>query len=145
MVLGALRHNAIEGGQGLQRDAALGHESLPQENMGSADPVIGGERHGTLESLEAGSDDVNRAHVVSPAEPFQGGAARTLRGFASGPAAEEVTKERGIFVGKPLQALGKVVFEGTGQAIRTTDFVTDQATAVCDELGEGTHGGALGL
>ena len=28
---------------------------------------------------------------------------------------------------------------------RATDCVTDQAPTVCDELGEGTHGGALRL
>src|SRR5712691_3970950 len=97
------------------------------------------------ESLDAGVDDVNRAHVVDPEEPFQGGAARELRGFEGRPAAEEVAKDRRIFLGKPLQDLWKVVFEGTGQAVREPDFVTDQATAVCDEVGEGTHGGALGL
>ena len=145
MVLGALRNSCIEVGNGLQRDAELGNEGLHQEHIGGDDTVIGGERHGTLDGLEAGIDDVNRAHVVSPEEPFQGGAARKLRGFEGGPAAEEVTKDRRIFFGKPLQDLWKVVFEGTGQAIGTTDFVTDQATAVFDELGEGTHGGALGL
>ena len=145
MVLGAVRHSCIEVGNGLQRDAELGNEGLHQENIGGDDTVIGGERHGTLDGLEAGSDDVNRAHVVSPEEPFQGGAARKVRGFEGGPAAEEVAKNRRVFVGKPLQDLWKVVFEGTGQAICTTDFVTDQATAVFDELGEGTHGGALGL
>jgi hypothetical protein len=38
-----------------------------------------------------------------------------------------------------------VVFEGTGQAVRTPDVVTDQAPAMCDALGEGPPGGALGL
>src|SRR5206468_1328917 len=102
-------------------------------------------RHGTLEGLEAGIADSTSAHVVSPEAPFQGGAARQVRGLESGPAAEDVTKERRIFFGQPLQDLWKGVCEGPGQALGTTDFVTDQATAVCDELGEGTHGGALGL
>src|SRR5262245_12950290 len=113
MVLGALRNSGIEVGNGLQRDAELGKESLHQEHIGSDDTVIGGERPGTLESLEADIDDGNRAHVVSPAEPFQSGAARKLRGFERWPAAEEVTKDRCIFVGKPVQDLWKVVFEGT--------------------------------
>ena len=145
MVLGALRHSGIDVGNGLQRDAELGNESLHQENVGGDDTVIGGECHGPLDGLEAGSDDVNRGHVVSPEAPFQGGAARKLRGFESWPAAEAVTKDRRIFVGKPLQDLWKVVFEGTGQAICTTAFVPDQATAVFDELGAGTPGRALGL
>ena len=54
-------------------------------------------------------------------------------------------KERRILFGKPWQDLWKGVFEGTGQAMGTPDFVTDQATAVCDEVGEGAHGGAVGL
>ena len=145
MVLGALRHSGIEVGNGLQRDAELGDEGLHQKHIGGDDTVIGGERHGTLDGLEAGVDDVNSAHVVGSEEPFQGGAARTLRGFEGGPAAEDVAQDRRIFLGKPLQDLWKRVFEGTGQAMRPTDVVTDQATAVCDELCEGTHGGALGL
>ena len=113
--------------------------------MGGEDAVIGGERHGPLDGLEAGVDDVNSAHVVDPEAPFQGGAARAWRGFEGRPAAEEVAKDRRIFLGKPLQDLWKGVFEGTGHAVRTTDFVTDQATAVFDEWCEDTHGGALGL
>ena len=144
MVLGALRNSGIAVGKGLQRDAELGNESLHQENIGGDDTVIGGERPGTLDSLEAGIDDVNRAHMVSPEEPFQRRAARKLRGFESWPAAEEVTKDHCIFVGKPLQDLWKVVFEGTGQAVGQTDFVTDQAPAVLDELRQGAYGGALG-
>jgi hypothetical protein len=145
MVLGALCHSGIEVGTGWQRDAELGHEGWHQENIGGDDTVIGGERDGTRDGLEAGINDVNRAHVVSPKEPVQGRAARQLRGFEGGPGAEEVTNDRRLFVGQPLQDLGKVVFAGTGQAIWTTDVVTDQAPAVFDEWGEGTHGGALGL
>lgn len=144
MVLGALRNSGIEVGNGLQRDAEVGNESVHQENIGGDDTVIGGERPGTLDSLEAGIDDVNRAHMVSPEEPFQSRAARKVRGFESWPAAEDVTKDHGIFVGKPLQDLWKVVFEGTGQAVGQTDFVTDQAPAVLDELRQGAYGGALG-
>jgi hypothetical protein len=55
---------------------------------------------------------------VDPEEPFQGGAARELRGFEGRPAAEEVAKDRRIFLRKPLQDLWKVVFEGPGQAVR---------------------------
>jgi hypothetical protein len=40
--------------------------------------------------------------------------------------------------------VGKVVFEGTGQAVGETHFVADQAPAVFDELRQGTHRGALG-
>jgi hypothetical protein len=145
MVLGALRDGVVEVGTGRQRDAELGDEGLHQEHMGSDDPVIGGERHGTLDGLEAGGDDVNRAHVVSPEDPCQGGAARQWRGCARGPAAADGTQERRLFVGQPWQDLWQGVVEGTGQAMGTPDCVTDQAPAVCDAWGEGTQGGAWGL
>ena len=143
-LLGTLRHGCVEVGNGLQRDAELGHEGVHQEHIGSDDTVIGGERHGTLDGLEAGVDDVGSAHVGAPEEGFQGGAAGELGGFEGWPAAEDVAKERRIFRGKPLQDLWKVVVEHTGQAVCATDCVTDEAPAVFDELGEGTPGGALG-
>ena len=74
----------------------------------------------------------------------KGGAPRELGGFEAGPAAEEVTKDGGVFLLKPLQDVGEGVFPGTGQAIRATDFVTDQPPAMFDELCQGTHGRALG-
>jgi hypothetical protein len=114
MVLGALRKGGVEVGNGLQRDTALGDEGWHQEHMGGDDTGIGGECHGTLDGLEAGSDDVGSAHVMRPEEPFQGRAAREGRGFEGRPAAEAVTKDRRIFLRKPLQNLRKVVFAGTG-------------------------------
>jgi hypothetical protein len=92
----------------------LGDEGLHEEHIGGDDAVIGGERHGTLDGLEAGVDDVGRAHVVGPEAPLQGGAACELCGFEGRPAAQEVAKERRIFRGKPWQDLWKGVFEGTG-------------------------------
>jgi hypothetical protein len=145
MVLGALRHGLVEVGNGLQHDAEWGDEGVPQENLGGEDAVIGGERHGPLDGLEAGVDDVNSAHVVDPEEPFQGGAARAWRGLEGRPAAEDVAQARRILLRQPWQDLWKGVFEGPDQAVRLTDGVTDQATAVCDELGAGTPGGAVGL
>lgn len=113
--------------------------------MAGDDAGIGGARHGTLEGVEAGVDDVGRAPVGGPEAPCQGGAACALGGFEGRPAAQDVATDRRLLLGKPLQALWEVVFEGPGEAVRTPDFVTDQATAMGDELGEGTHGGALGL
>jgi len=119
--------------------------ACPRRPWGGDDAVLGGARHGPLDGLEAGIDDVNRAHVGSPDEPFQGGAARQWRRFERGPAAADVTKERRIFVGKPLQDLRQGVFAGPGHALGPTALVTAQTTAGCDEWGEGPHGGALGL
>ena len=143
--MGALRDGGVEVGDGLQGDAELGDEGLHQEGIGGDDALIGGQRRGALDGLDALVDDVGRAHVVGAEEALQGGAARELRGFEGRPAAEEVTKDRGIFVLKPLQDLREVVFEGTGEAVGEPHFVADQAAAVFDELREGAHGGALGV
>ena len=64
MGLGALRNSCIEVGNGLQRDAELGHAGLHQEPIGGDDTVIGGERPGTLDGLEAGVDAVGSAPVT---------------------------------------------------------------------------------
>ena len=64
-------------------------------------------------------------------------------GFEGRPAAEEVAKDRRIFLLKPLQDVGEVVFERTGQAIGQPDFVADQAPAVFNELRQGAHRWAL--
>jgi len=90
---------------------------LHHEDMGEDDAVIGRQRDGACDGLEAGVDDVGSAHVVGPEEPLQGRAARALRGFEGRPAAEAVAKERRIFLRKPWQNLGKVGFEGTGKRL----------------------------
>ncbi len=55
-------------------------------------------------------DDVGRAHVVGPEEALKGGATRELRGFEGRPAAEEVAKDRRIFLLKPLQDMRESSF-----------------------------------
>jgi hypothetical protein len=144
MVLSALCDDIVEVGNGLQGDPELGDEGMHEEDIGGDDTVIGRQRSGALDGLDAGGNQVGRTHVVGTEEAFQGSATRELGSFEGGPAAEEVAKDRGIFLGKPLQNLWKVVFEGTGQTVGQTDFIADQATAVLDELRQGAHGGALG-
>ena len=144
MVLGVWRTGCVEVGNGRPRDAEWGDEGLHEEDMGGADAVLGRQRDGAFDGLEAGGDDVGSAHVVGPEECFQGGAARELRGFEGRPAAEEVAQDRRLFLGTPVQDLWTVVFAGTGQAVRAPDVGADQAPAVCDEWGEGPHGRALG-
>ena len=144
MVLGALRDGVVEVGNGLQGDAELGDEGLHQEGIGGDDAVIGGQRHGALDGLDAGGDDVGRRTWWARKKPSRVVRRASCAALRVGPAAEEVAKDRRIFLRKPLQDLGKVVFEGTGQAIGQTDFVADQAPAVFDELRQGAHGGALG-
>jgi hypothetical protein len=144
MALGTLRDSGIKVGDGLHGDAELGHEGVPQEGVGGDAPLIGGQCHGTLDGLERGGDTLGRAHVGGPEEVLQGGAPRELGGFEGGPAAEAVAKERRIFLLQPLQDRRDGVFQRTGQAIRQTDCVADQATAVFDALGQGPPSGALG-
>ena len=92
MVLGALRNGGVEVGNGVQGDAELGDQGLHQEGIGGDDAVIRGQRHSALDGLNAGRDDVGRAHVVGPEKAFQGGATCELRGFEGRPATEEVAQ-----------------------------------------------------
>ena len=66
-----------------------------------------------------------------------------LHRLQGGPARQEVAKDRGIFVLKPLQHVWEIVLERTGQAIGNPDFVVHHAAAVFDELGERPHRCAL--
>jgi len=72
-----------------------------QEGMGRDKACIGSQGCGTLDGLEALCDHVGRAHVMFTEEGLQGGAACELRRFERGPAAQEVAKERRLFVVKP--------------------------------------------
>ena len=144
MVLGAWRDGGIEVGNGVQGDAELGHEGVHQEGVGGDDPCIRGQRHSALDGREAGRDDVGRAHVVGPEEALQRGATRALRRCARRPVTEDVAKDRRIFVLKPLQDVGKGVFEGPGHAGGEPHGVADQAPAVFDALRSGAHRRAVG-
>jgi hypothetical protein len=143
MGLGALCKGGVEVGNGLQGHAELGDQGLHQEGIGDHHACIRGQRHSVLDGLKTGRDDVGRAHVVGTEKALQGGATRELDGLQGRPAAEEVAKERRIFVLEPLQDVGEVVFERTRQAMREPDVVADEAPAVCDALRQGAHLGAL--
>src|SRR5438128_11133247 len=106
MVLGALWDGFVEVGNGLQGDPELGDEGVHEEDIGGDDAVIGGQRSGALDGLDAGGDHVGRTYVVGTEEAFQGSATRELGGFEGRPAAQEVTKDRRIFLLKPLQDVG---------------------------------------
>ena len=142
MGLGTLCNGSVEVGHGLQGHAELGDQGLHQEGLGGDHAFIRGQCHSVLDSLKAGRDDVGRAYVVGTEKALQGGATCELGGFQGRPAAEEVAKDRRIFVLKPLQDVGEVVFERTRQAIRQPDFVADEAPAVFNELRQGAHRGA---
>ena len=102
MRLGALRNGVVEVCDGLQGHAELADKGLDEERSGSNDTLIDGQGCGAFEGLDAGGDDVGRADVVGMEEDCEGSTARELRGFEGRPAAEEVAKDRGIFLGKPL-------------------------------------------
>ncbi len=144
MALGTRCDSGVKVGDGLQGDAEWGDEGLPQEGVGGDDTCIGGQRHSTLDGLDACRDDIGGAHVVGPEAVLQGGATRELCGFEGVPAAEDVAKDHRLFLLKPLQDMREGVLQRTGQAMRETDCVADQATAVFDELFQGPHSGAWG-
>jgi hypothetical protein len=116
MLLGTLRNGGVEVGNALQGDAELGYECLHEQSVGGDDAVIRGQRHRALDGLKAGRDAVGRAHVVGPEEALQGGATCELCCFERRPAAQDVAKDRGIFVLKPPQDVRKV--GPTGRIVR---------------------------
>ena len=51
----------------------------------------------------------------------------------------------GVFVLEPLEHMREIVLQGARKAVGDAHFISDHATAVCDELVERTHRGALRL
>jgi len=72
MALGTLRYGVVKVGNGLQDNAELGHEGLNQEGMRDDHPLIGGQRSGTLDGLDAPVDDVAVAHVMGGGRSLPG-------------------------------------------------------------------------
>jgi hypothetical protein len=95
-------------------------------------------------AMAVATSAMGSTHVVRPAAALQRGAPRAVRRFARRPVTEAVAKDRGIFVLKPLQAVGQGVFAGPGQAVGEPHGVADQAPAMCDEWREGTQRRAVG-
>ena len=120
-------------------------KGLNQERSGGDDTLIGGQGCGALDGLDALVDDVDVAHMMGAEEALEGGAARELDGFEGRPLGEEVAEDGGVFVVKPLEDVGEVVFQGTGEAIGETHVVADQTAAMFDEWLKGTHRGAWGV
>src|SRR5262245_44545439 len=145
MALGAVGNGLVELLDRVQRHAELGHKGLDQEGMGGDDAVIGGQRRGALDGVEAGGDDSRVAHVVVADEAFQSRASRQLYGLEGRPWGEQVAKDGGILVVEPWQHRRKVVFQGTGETNRDAYLVADQAAAMFHELFKGAPGRTLGL
>jgi hypothetical protein len=145
MALGAVGHGLVELLDRVQRHAALGHKGLDQEGLGGDDAVIGGQRRRALDGVEAWGDDSGVVPVMVAEAAVQGRASRQLSGLEGRPLGEEVADDGGILVVAPWQHMRKVVFQGTGQAIREAHVVADSAAAMFDEWFEGAHGRTLGL
>ena len=143
MAVGPLCAGGIELGDRLQGDTELGNEGLDEEGIGCNDPVIRGERGSRFDGLDTLCDDLWRAHVVVPEAGFKGSTTSKLHGLQGRPATQEVAEDQGVFVLKPVQPLGEIVLERTGETIGHPDFVTHHAATVFDELCQRTHRGAL--
>ena len=143
MALGTLRDGGVASGDGLQGAPELGDKGLHQERLGRDDACIGRERGGRCDGQDTLGDDLSSAHVMLAEEGCAGGTAGALHRREGWPATEAIAEDRGIFVLKPLQHMRERVLEGTGQAVGKSHCVADHAATMCDELGEGTHGGAL--
>ena len=68
MALGALRHGLVDVGNGLQDAPELGDEGLNQEGIGGDNTLIGGQRGGTPDGLDALVDDVDIAYMMGAEE-----------------------------------------------------------------------------
>jgi hypothetical protein len=144
LALGVLGDGFVEVLQGLPGVPELGDEGLAQEGVGGDDPCISRPGCGALDGLEASGDDSGRTPVVVMEAARQGGAACEWHGFAGRPAAQDVAKEHRLFLVKPLQDMGKIVFERPGQAIRETDCVANEVPTGLDKVRQGAHRGAVG-
>jgi hypothetical protein len=111
--------------------------------LGRDAPLIRGQGEGGSEGLETARDDLWRAPMMVPEKAFEGGATGELHRLQGWPATQDVAKDRGIFVRKPLQHVWARVLARPGQAMGHPDFVAHHAAAVCDALGERPHRGAL--
>jgi len=143
MALGTLRDGGIASGDRLQGDTKLGNKGLHQEGIGGDAPLIRGQGEGGSDGLDTVCDDLWRAYMMGPEKAFEGGATGELHRLQGGPTTQEVAKDWGVFVLKPLQHVWEIVLERPGQAMGHPDFVAHHAATVFDELGERTHRGAL--
>jgi hypothetical protein len=101
--LGALRNSAVDVRDRVQGHAQLADEGLDQEGMGDADALIGGQRRGALDGVDALIDDVGIADVVRPEKALQGRAARELGGLERWPWGEKIAEDGRVVVVKPWQ------------------------------------------
>ena len=144
MALGVLRNGVVNVGDGWQGHAELSDEGLDQAGMGSADACSGGQGCGALEGLHALVDDVGVTHVMGVETALERGAPRELCGLEGGPVGEDIAEDGGVVVVEPWEDVREVVLQGPGTASGEAHGVAHEAAAMCAEVLEGTHLGALG-
>ena len=77
--------------------------------------------------------------MVLAKEAIEGRTACQMDRFEGRPLGEKVAEDSCVLVGKPLQDLRKIVFQGTREAVGETDLVTHEAPAICHRLCQSTH------
>src|SRR5713101_1755602 len=145
MALGTLGDGVVEGLDSVQGDTELADQGLDEQDMRGDDALIAGQRRGRFYSLDTFFDEVSSAHVVVAEEGLKRRAPCELCRFEGRPATQNVTKNRGVFLLKPLPHVRNIIFQGTRETIGDPHSVVDHTAAVCDEWCQGAHRGALGL
>jgi len=112
--------------------------------MGDEPPLIGRQRGGTLDGLDALVADGTGAHVLGAEEARQGRAAGKVGGLARRPVGEKVAAQQGVFVLNPGQDVWEGVGQGTREAMGEAPGGADHPAAMGDEWRQGTPGWALG-
>ena len=141
---GAGCNGLVEVCNGLQDGPELSAERLDEERMRGANALIGREWRRGLDSMDAFLNNVGIAHMMGVEETLQRSAARQLSGFEGWPWGEKVTKERGVFVLKPVQDVRAGVFQRPGAAGGGAHCVADPTATMCDKWLKRTQRGALG-
>jgi hypothetical protein len=143
--LRAVRHGVVDVRDRWQAHAELGAAGLAQAGLRDDDTLSRGQRCGALAGVEAVSDDVGVASVMSLEKTLQGGAACAWCGCEGWPLGEKLAEDGGVVVVKSWQDMRNVVFQGTGETSRGAHVVATEAAAGFAEWCAGTPRGALGL
>ncbi len=145
MALGTLGDGVVEGLESVQGDTELADKGLDEQNIGGDDARIAGQRRGRFYGLETFCDEVSRAHVVVAEAGLKGRAPCEWCRFEGRPATQNVTKDRGVFLLKSLPHVRKIIFQGPRETMGDPHAVVDHTAAVCNELFQSAHRGALWL
>ena len=141
--LGPLGDGGVAGLDRVQGGTELADEGLDAQGMGGDDARIAGPRRGRCDGLETCGDDGSRAHVVVAEAGLQKRAPCALRRCEGRPATQNVTKDPGVLLLKPVEPLRQRVFQGPREALGDPHGGADHPAAVCDAVCQGAQRGAL--